>query len=310
MNKILVTDSLFIHEQHVARLAEAGYEVERLNEVQASEDQLVEAIKGKVGYILGGTEKVTQRVIEAADELKVISFTGIAVKDFVPAWEYAATKGIAVTNAPSGPTHPVAEWAITAALLMNRHFLELGSTGTSDFMTTPGLEGQRVGIIGYGRIGQEIARMLQPFKPARLTYTSLHRHDEVTPLAEFVSMEELLGNNDVIFLCVASEAGEGYIGAEELAQMKDGTLLVSFTHDDVIDGTALLGELQAKRVRAVVDNPIKDPAFKELPLSHYFSFNGSNAFNTVAGATKTSDMAVESVLNVLQKGDDQYIVNR
>ncbi|MCC2632044.1 MAG: 3-phosphoglycerate dehydrogenase, partial [Patescibacteria group bacterium] len=256
MNKILVTDSLFIHEQHVARLLEAGYEVERLNEVKASEDQLVEAIKGKVGYILGGIEKVTQRVIDAADELKVISFTGIGVKDFVPAWEYAASKGIAVTNAPSGPTHPVAEWAITAALMMNRHFLELGSTGSSDFMTTPGLEGQRVGIIGYGRIGQEIARMIQPFKPSRVTYTSLHRHDDVEPLAEFACMEELLGNNDVIFLCVSTEAGEGYIGAEQLSQMKDGTLLVSFTHDGVIDSPSLLKELQAKRIRAIVDNPM------------------------------------------------------
>lgn len=310
MNKILVTDSLFIHDEHVARLRDAGYEVERLNEVKASEDQLVEAVKGKVGYILGGIEKVTQRVIDAADELKVISFTGIGVKDFVPAWEYAATKGIAVTNAPSGPTHAVAEWAIAAALMMNRHFLELGSTGIADFMTTPGLEGQRVGIIGYGRIGQEIARMLQPFKPAQITYTSLHRHEDAESFAENVPMGELLQNSDVIFLCVSTEAGAGYMGERELTQMKDGTLLISFTHDGVIDNPSLLKELQAKRIRAAVDNPMKDPAFKELPLSHYFSFNGSNAFNTIAGATKTSDMVVESVLNVLQQGDDQYIVNQ
>jgi len=310
MKKILVTDTLFIHDQHMARLHDAGYEVERLNKVQASESELIQAVKGKVGYILGGIEKVTQQVIDAADELKVISFTGIGVKDFVPAWEYAATKGIAVTNAPSGPTHPVAEWAITAALMMNRHFLELGSTGTADFMTTPGLEGQRVGIIGYGRIGQEIARMLQPFKPSRVTYTSLHRHDDVEPLAEFVCMEEMLGNNDVIFICVSTEAGKGYIGAHELAQLKDGTLIVSFAHDGVIDGAALLSELLAKRIRAAVDNPMKEPAFKELPLTQYFSFNGSNAFNTIAGATKTSDMAVESLLNVLQTGNDQYIVNK
>jgi lactate dehydrogenase-like 2-hydroxyacid dehydrogenase len=194
--------------------------------------------------------------------------------------------------------------------MMNRHFLELGNTGKDDFMTTPGLEGQRIGIIGYGRIGQEIARMVQPFKPSRVTYTSLHRHDNIEALAEFVCMEELLGNNDVIFLCVSTEAGMGYISADMFTQMNDGTLLVSFTHAGVIDSDALLKDLQAKRLRAVTDNPMKDEAFKKLPLSHWFSFNGSNAFNTAAGSNRTSDIVTNTMLNVLEGKEDAFIVNR
>ena len=308
MQTILVTDTLFIHDKQIATLASAGYQVERLNEVQASEDQLVEAVKGKVGYILGGIEKVTERVIDAADQLKVISFTGIAVKDFVPAWEYATSKGIRLTNAPSGPTHAVAEWALTAALMMNRHFLELGSTGSASFMTTPRLEGQNIGIIGYGRIGHEIVNMLQLCKPSKIQYTSRHAYDDAQG-AEFASLESLLSTSDVIFLCVSSEAGPSYLGEKDLSLLKSGALIVSFTHEGIVDSAALLQELQQKRLRAVVDNPMKDPAFKELPLSHYFSFNGSNAFNTEAGVTRTSDMAVESLLNVLSIGDDQFVVN-
>jgi hypothetical protein len=55
MNTILVTDSLFIETEHVARLEAAGFTVERLEKPQATEDELVAAIKGKIGYILGGT---------------------------------------------------------------------------------------------------------------------------------------------------------------------------------------------------------------------------------------------------------------
>ena len=51
---ILVTDNLFIFPEHEAKLREAGYEIERLDKPEATEEELIEAVKGKVGYILGG----------------------------------------------------------------------------------------------------------------------------------------------------------------------------------------------------------------------------------------------------------------
>lgn len=56
-NKILVTDSLFIKAKHVKKLEVAGYVVERLDKPNATEDELCEAVKGKVGYILGGSRR-------------------------------------------------------------------------------------------------------------------------------------------------------------------------------------------------------------------------------------------------------------
>ncbi len=69
---ILITDSLFIFKEHEQALVNAGYKIERLDKPAATEEELIEAIKGKVGYILGGIEKVTDKVIEAADKLRVI----------------------------------------------------------------------------------------------------------------------------------------------------------------------------------------------------------------------------------------------
>lgn len=68
--RILVTDTLFIFDEHVNQLEDAGYEVVRIEKPDMSEDELKEAVKGKVGYILGGIEYVTEPVIQAATDLK------------------------------------------------------------------------------------------------------------------------------------------------------------------------------------------------------------------------------------------------
>ncbi|MDB5195495.1 MAG: hypothetical protein JWO84_679 [Parcubacteria group bacterium] len=304
---VLITDSLFIFPEHEEQIRAAGYEIERLDKPEPSSEELVTAIKGKVGYILGGVEHVTEEVIDAADELKVISFTGIGYKDLIPAWEYATNKGIAITNAPDGPTHAVAEWAIGMAVAMNRGFFEVGRVGEKSFMTTKGIEGQHVGIIGFGRIGKHIAEMLVPFRPSSISYTSRHAHLNMG--LDQKSLDGLLADSDILFLCVSKDAGTDFLDARELALMKDGALLVSFMHPGIVNEDALLKELESGRIRAASDNPAKDEAFKKLSLGTWYSLNASNAFNTATELKLTSDMTVTSLLNVLEKGTDQYKVN-
>ena len=294
----------FIFPEHEEQIRAAGYEIERLDKPQATTEELVSAIKGKIGYILGGVEHVTKEVIDAADELKVIAFTGIGYKDLIPVWEYASKKGIAITNAPDGLTHAVSEWAVGMALAMNRGFFELGRVGEKDFKTTKGIEGQNVGIIGFGRIGKHIAEMLVPFRPASISYASKHDHADI-PLPH-KTLEHLLAESDILFLCVSKDAGENFIGTHELSLMKDGALLVSFMHPGIVNEDALLKELESDRIRAVSDNPAKGEAFKNLPLGTWYSFNGSNAFNTVTELKLTSDMTTQSLLNVLETGRDTY----
>lgn len=305
--KILVTDSLFIGPEHETLIRDAGYDIERINKPKPTEEELIAAIKGKVGYILGGIEQVNEKVIDAGNELKVVSFPGIGYKDFIPAWEYATKKGITITNAPDGPTHAVAEWAITMALAMNRSIFELGKIGQKDFKTTNGIEGQHIGIIGFGRIGSHIVEMLKPFRPASISYFSKHRHEESG--LDYKELNDLLSQSDIVFLCLPNEAGNNFIGEKELSLVKDGALLVTFMHQGILDEKALLKELQSGRIRAVSDYPAKDEAFKNLPLPVWYSFNGSNAFNTTSGIKKMSDETTKSLLNVLETGEDKNKVN-
>jgi lactate dehydrogenase-like 2-hydroxyacid dehydrogenase len=306
-----VTDSLFIFDEHVKQLEAAGFEVERLDKPEATEEELVEAIKGKVGYILGGIATITQPVIDAADELKVITFTGIGYKGHIPVWEAATEKGITITNTPDGPTQAVAEWSLAATLLMTRGLLQIGPTGNKEFLTTTGIENQTVGIIGMGRMGQRIAEMLQPFKPKEIIYSSLHQHAEAESKLNirYVEQSELLAASDIIYVCVSIDAGMDYIGESDLKQLHDGALIVSFSDTGIVNEDVLLAELQTGRLRAAFDKPANNKELAELPLDVWFNQHGSNAFNTYTELKLTSDTATQSIINILKTGQDKYKVN-
>ena len=310
MKTILVTDSLFIFPEHEQQLRDAGYQVVRLDKPEASEDELIEAVKGKTGYILGGIEQVTEKVLDVADQLEAIVFTGTGYKGMIPAWQYATQKGVAIGNVPDGPTHAVAEWAITAALAMTRGVFDLARTGDTTFKTTPGLEGQTVGIIALGHIGGRIAEMLQVFRPAKTLYFSSRRHEDKEQSfgLQYKDMNTLLQKSDVVFLCVPDDVGQDFFGAEQFNQMKDGALLVSFMHPGIINQDALLKALQSGKIRAASDYPMDD-RFNSLPLSTWYSFKGSNAFNTPEALQFTSDEAVKTLLNLLTAGEDKNLVN-
>lgn len=157
----LITDSLFIFPEHEKQLMGAGYEIERLDTPVATEEQLVLAVKGKVGYILGGIEKITDKVIDAADQLKAIIFTGADWINFIPGHKRATERGIAIANTPGANAYAVAEYTIMLILAMTRNIFELGKTGSVKFQTTRSLKQLSVGIIGMGNIGSRVARILK-----------------------------------------------------------------------------------------------------------------------------------------------------
>jgi D-3-phosphoglycerate dehydrogenase / 2-oxoglutarate reductase len=308
--KVLVTDSLFIFPEHEQQLKDAGYEVVRLDKPDASEDELCEAVQGKVGYILGGIEKVTDKVIAAANDLKAIAVTATGYQYFIPGWQKATEKGIAIANVPDGPTQAVAEWSLAAALAMNRGLFDLSSPNGKTFLTTSGLADQTLGIIALGRIGGRIAELTQSFRPAATLYYSTHRHkDKESSLGlQYRELDQLVQESDIIFLCVPDSAGHSFFSAEYIAKMKKNALLVSFMHSSIIDVDALHNALAAGKIRAISDYPMDD-RFHKFPQSTFYSFKGSNAFNTNHSLQLMSDGATQSLINLLANGEDEHRVN-
>ncbi len=307
--KILVTDSLFIFPEHEEILRKAGYEVERLDKSNATEAELVEAIKGKTGYIMGGVEKVTEKVIESADKLKVIAFTGSDWKAFIPGHEIATKKGIAIANTPGANSYAVGEYVLTLTLAMMRNIFELGRTGTQKFQTTHSLSELTVGIIGMGNVGTKVVNDLKALGAHKVVYFNKTRKTEVENLGiDYEELPHLLNKSDIVVLLVPKSAGPNFLGESELKSMKDGALLVNVASPSLIDKEALLNELKSGRLRAVFDTPI-DERFGSLPLSVWFNSNESTAYNTFWANKTASDMAVKSMINLLSGPEDSYKVN-
>lgn len=308
MKEILVTDSLFIADEHVEAMERAGFQVDRLDVPKASESELIDRIKGKSGYILGGVERVTEPVIAAADELEAIVFTGAGYKEFIPAHQAATDKGIAVGIAP-GITQAVTEFTIGLILLMNRRMLELGRTGKKDFKTVRSIVDLPIGIVGMGRIGIAVARALKALGATNVAYFSRTRKPDVERELDisYMQLEDLLRRSAILTLHCSKDAGE-LIGKEELALMPDDAVLVNVAWNEAVDPHALRSELETGRVRAAFDAP---PAadMGDLPLANWFTSNASTAFNTTQSIKLTSDMATETMINLLTAGDDPWLVN-
>lgn len=308
--KILITDSLFIFPEHEKTLQEAGYEVERLDKPNASEEELIEAVQGKVGYILGGIEKVTEKIIESANELKAIVFTGADVKAFIPGFDLATKKSIAIANAPGANSYAVREYTVALILAMVRNIFELGRTGKTQFQTTSSLNDLTVGIVGMGNIGSRVAEILKALGAKEIFYCSRTQNSDLEAKIgmKYVSLDELLERSDVVTLHASKEAGEGFIGKEELSKMKDGAILINCGFTGGVEKEALYQELKSGRLRAAQDDPM-DERFNDLPLFNWFNSNVHTAYNTHEANRVASDMATKSMLSLLENGEDRHRMN-
>jgi len=307
---VLVTDSLFIFDEHIKKFEASGITVTRLDKPMASEAELIEAIKGKHGYILGGIEKVSGKVIDSADCLEALVFTGADWLSYVPGYVEATQKGVAIANCPGANARAVAEYALTLMLSMQRQIFSLGRTGSESFKTANSLLDSHVGIIGMGTIGATVASMLKGIGVGQISYYSRRRKPEIEERLglKYMDMMELLRCVDVVSLHTSKAAGVGYIGADQLAVLKDGALLVDTSFHGSVDNDALLTQLKSGRIRAAYDH-IPAPSFKELPAQCFYYSDESTAFNTKEANQKASDMACTTMINLLTGKGDSHVVN-
>ncbi|MFD4629735.1 2-hydroxyacid dehydrogenase [Streptomyces sp. NPDC058284] len=130
----------------------------------------------------------------------------------------------------------------------------------------PALADKSVLIVGYGSIGSAIEDRLAPFECARVARVARSaRATERGPVHPLADLPSLLPEADVVILSTPlTEATRGLVGADFLARMKDGALLVNVARGPVVDTKALLAELESGRITAALD--VTDP--EPLPAGH------------------------------------------
>ena len=221
---------------------------------------------------------LTRAVIDACPNLRAIAVlaTGYNVVDTV----YARTKDIPVMNVPVYGTDNVAQYAVALLLEACSHVglhdrsVHAGEwTESADFCywKRPLIEvsGKTAGIIGFGRIGMAVARVLRAMNVRVLAYSRSERA-EGRALADYVPLDELIGQSDFIFLhCPLTPETEGLINAARIAQMKDGVIIVNNGRGQLIAEEDLAAALACGKVGcAAVDVASTEPIRADNPLLH------------------------------------------
>lgn len=306
--KILITDELFILPEHEVALRQAGFtDLLRLKEVRASEETLCEAIKGAAGYILGGIEQVSARVIAAgAPTLRAIAFTGSGYRDFIPGYEEATARGIKITNAPGANASAVAEFTIALTLSMVRRLPDFNRPGGLSFWEAPDFEDLTVAVIGYGEVGSRVARLFRTLG-FNVIVAANGPNVELDGF-ERVSVSELPARANVISLHVSKPRGEAVLDKELISLLATGTIVVNAAFPDAVDQEALAARLRQGELFVAFDAPM-EVADKNFSAGRYIESNAQTGFHTKRAIKKTSDMVTTSIINVLTTGDDTHLVN-
>ena len=266
---ILITDGLDQTGQSILR---ANAKVDDQSGISA--DDLLKVIPDYEALIVRGRTKVTAPIMDAASRLKVIGRAGVGVDNID--LEAAKKHNIIVVNAPMSTSLAVAELTFGLLLALAREIPRADAGMKAGQWLKKELEGvelhgKTLGLIGFGRIGVEVARRASAFGMNVIAYDPLISEDEIKERgAEPVSIQDLYAWSDFISLHLPLNVQtRDLIGPLAFSQMKDGVRIVSAARGGIIDETALLASLNNGKVTgAALDVFEKEPPGLTETVSH------------------------------------------
>jgi len=244
MGRVLVADA--IEESSVAKIRAAGLEVVIRN--KDTDGPIEEQIKGFDCVVVRSATKITREVIEAADQLKLVVRAGVGLDNVDQ--EAAKEKGIQVQNTPEAPTVSVAEMVFSLMFALARNVTQADSSMKDERWEKKKLTGtelwnKKLGVIGFGRIGYEVAARAKAFDMDVLCYDVLDIEQACAELGtRRCDLDELISTADYITLHVPLVLQtKGLIGEKEFKKMKKTAFLINTARGGVVDEKALLQAL-------------------------------------------------------------------
>jgi phosphoglycerate dehydrogenase-like enzyme len=172
--------------------------------------------------------------------------------------------GLTLCNARGVHDASTAELAVGLAIASRRGFAEFireQGAGIWNHRRFPALSDSKVGIIGFGSIGKEVARKLSGFDVSITAFTQSGRDGTV----KIDDLDKHLPQLDIVILILPlTDSSRHMFNAQRLAAMKDGSLIINVARGPIIDTEALLNELNSRRIFAALD--VTDP--EPLPQGH------------------------------------------
>ena len=283
-------------------------------------EDVVERI-GDAEVVYTNKTPITKETMDACPGMKFIGVlaTGYNIVDIAAAKE----KGIPVSNIPTYGTAAVSQFAIALLLELCHHIGEHSdAVKAGEWTSNPDwcfwkyplveLAGKNMGIIGFGRIGQDTGKIAQALGMKVLAYDAFKRPELESDTCKYVDLDTLLAQSDVISLhCPLFPDTEGIINKDTIAKMKDGVMIINDSRGPLIVEQDLRDALDSGKVAgAALDVVSTEPIQMDNPL-----LGAKNVILTphIAWAPKESrqrlmDIAVDN-LKCYVDGKPQNVVN-
>jgi len=268
--KILICDT--IHEDGIKKLKEAGFIVDEKTKI--TPEELVEVVDRYDVIVVRSRTKVTAEVLRASKNLKVAARAGVGL-DNIDVKE-AEARGIKVINTPEAPSVAVGELAMGFMLSLIRSIpladrKMKGGEWIKSQLTGTELRGKILGVVGFGRIGYQVAKRARAFEMKILAYDV--QIDRLIGFvkeagAEAVSFQELLERSDFVTLHVPLLPQTTHmIGEKEIAVMKNGAYLINTSRGGIVDEEALKKALKSGKLAGAALDVFEEEPPRDTSLS-------------------------------------------
>ena len=304
--RVLVSDKL--SEAAVTIFRDRGIDVDFLPDIGKDKEGLLEIIGRYDGLAIRSATKVTSKLIEAADNLKVVGRAGIGVDNVdLPA---ASRRGIIVMNTPFGNSITTAEHAIAMMLAVTRQIpaadasTQAGKWEKSKFMGVE-ITGKTLGVIGCGNIGSVVAMRGIGLKMHVIAYDpflSVERAEELG--VEKVELDALLARADFITLHVPLTDKTRYIiDAAAIAKMKDGVRIINCARGGLVSEADLAAAIRSGKVAGAGFDVFEQEPAVDSPL-----FGLPNVVCTPHLGASTKEAQENVALQIAEQMSD-YLIN-
>lgn len=301
--KVLVSDKL--SEDGLDVFRNAGFQVDHLPEI--TQEEILEQISGYHAWVVRSRSRATAEILARADNLRVIGRAGVGI-DNVDV-EAASKRGVIVMNTPGGNTISTAEHAIAMLMSLARNIpaadasMKKGQWDKKAFMGSE-LRNKTLGVLGLGRIGQEVSARMRAFDMHILAYDPFVSEETMQHLGvQNATVDEICRNADFITIHTPlSPETKKLINADRLKMMKKTARVVNCARGGIVDEVALAEALHAGTIRgAALDvfevEPI--PADHPLRSAPNVIITPHIAASTVEAQENVAIQVAEQIVDVL-----------
>lgn len=284
-------------------LTEAGYEVALLEKYTEKAD-LLQAVADANALIIR-SDKVDAEVIEAAPQLKIVVRAG-AGYDNVDL-EAATAHQVVVMNTPGQNSNAVAELVVGLLLYAIRNQFN-GTAGTE-------LKGKRIGLMAFGAVAQNLARIAEGFGMTISGYSPTHRPQKIVDAGykAYEDLHDFFANNDIVSLHIPSTPEtRGSIGYDLISALPKNGILANSARQDVIDEEGLLKALAERPdLRYVTDLKLKDHEHAVEMLGERYIFTPKKMGAQTKEANINAGLAAaRQIVDFLENGVNTFQVNK